>query len=147
MDLKNFNIFENIFLHNFNKNNEGLQIIRGCIIFIIDILMNYNSNFFMFFFDIETDTKIYNLLIIFSFFILLSEILSYYKFYQKAINITKIFVYVIHLIILITISFILLKKNQMWGWSFYFFLMVFNFLIIIGVIKNIISNIFFNKSR
>ena len=30
----------------------------------------------------------------------------------------------------------------MWGWSFYFFLMVFNFLIIIGVIKNIISNIF-----
>ena len=111
MDFKNFNIFEkNIFLHNFNKNNEGLQIICGCIIFIIDILMNYNSNFFMFFFDIETDTKIYNLLIIFSFFILLSEILSYYKFYQKAINIAKIFIYIIHLIILITISFILLKK-------------------------------------
>ena len=25
----------------------------------------------------------------------------------------------------------------MWGWSFYFFLMEFNFLIIIGIIKNI----------
>ena len=103
------------------KNNEGLEIIRGLIIFVLDILMNYNTNFFMFFFDIDADTKKYNLLIIFSFFILLSEILSKTQIYSELINLTKIIIYAIHLIILIIITVVLLKKNKMWGWSFYFF--------------------------
>ena len=75
----------------------------------------------MFFFDIDADTKINNLLIIFSFFILLSEILSKTQFYLKIANLIKIIIYVIHLIILIFITFILLKKNKMWVWSFYSF--------------------------
>ena len=119
---KKFNFFENKFFHELiYKNNEGLEILLGFIIFVVDILMNYNTNFFMFFFDIDADTKIYNLLIIFSFFILLSEILSKTQFYLEIANLIKIIMYVIHLIILIIITFILLKKNNMWGWSFYFF--------------------------
>ena len=144
---KKINFFEKnkFFCELIEKNNEGLEIIRGLIIFVLDILMNYNTNFFMFFFDIDADTKKYNLLIIFSFFILLSEILSKTKIYSELINLTKIIIYAIHLIILIIITVVLLKKNKMWGWSFYFFLMVFNFLMIIGIIKNIY--VFYNNNN
>lgn len=77
------------------RNNKGLEILRGFIIFAVDILMNYNTNFIMFFFDIDADTKIYNLLIIFSCFILLSEILSKTQFYLEIANLIKIIIYVI----------------------------------------------------
>ena len=144
---KKINFFEKnkFFCELIEKNNEGLEIIRGLIIFVLDILMNYNTNFFMFFFDIDADTKKYNLLIIFSFFILLSEILSKTQIYSELVNLTKIIIYAIHLIILIIITVVLLKKNKMWGWSFYFFLMVFNFLMIIGIIKNIY--VFYNNNN
>ena len=114
---KKINFFEKneFFCELIEKNNEGLEIIRGLIIFVLDILMNYNTNFFMFFFDIDADTKKYNLLIIFSFFILLSEILSKTQIYSELINLTKIIIYAIHLIILIIITVVLLKKNKMWG--------------------------------
>ena len=77
---KKINFFEKnkFFCELIEKNNEGLEIIRGLIIFVLDILMNYNTNFFMFFFDIDADTKKYNLLFcsssslnIFIFFLLL----------------------------------------------------------------------------
>jgi len=49
---KKINFFEKnkFFCELIEKNNEGLEIIRGLIIFVLDILMNYNTNFFMFFF-------------------------------------------------------------------------------------------------
>ena len=48
---KKINFFEKnkFFCELIEKNNEGLEIIRGLIIFVLDILMNYNTNFFMFF--------------------------------------------------------------------------------------------------
>ena len=45
---KKINFFEKnkFFCELIEKNNEGLEIIRGLIIFVLDILMNYNTNFF-----------------------------------------------------------------------------------------------------
>ena len=48
--------------------------------------------------------------------------------------------YTVYTISLMIITFILLKKNQLWGWSFYLFLIIFFCIMTIDSIKFFLKN-------
>ena len=136
---KYFTNISHIFIKLYN-NYELRHIIHSNIIFIINLLIKYEKKISIFFFDIDIQAS--NLLLIISFSISLLEILSTQK---KIISLTLIMImiallYTVYTISLMIITFILLKKNQLWGWSFYLFLIIFFCIMTIDSIKFFLKN-------